>query len=177
MPQIANRGQRSAGVSRMERPSHPLPTIQANDEVNVTRPKCSRFGTAVLLALIGAPVGAILCTGGYHAVVVGLELALRPSLQPREGYGQLRFLLIPYFGLAGLFFGASFGLLPYTRFLFWLPVFVLLSLFALTGVLDLINYSDATVVECSALFVVAAVIILLAWGTSFAVCRRERRTT
>ena len=98
-----------------------------------------------------------------------------PPLHSPENYGQFGFLLI-CFGFFGLFYGASFGLIPYTRFVLWLPAFILLTL-AIGACGDLAATFDAIEVTCSAMIVVGGLIVFLAFLTSAAIRRLEYRTT
>jgi hypothetical protein len=143
-------------------------------ESSESSPPFNRAFTALCLGLVGAPVGAILCSVGYLAVIFVLETAFVPPLHSPENYGQFGFLLI-IFGFFGLFFGASFALIPYTRFLLWLPVFAIISLVATSG--DVAAYFDPTEVTCTAMLVVGALIVAFAFVTSAVISRLDRRTT
>jgi len=85
--------------------------------------------------------------------------------------------MLIYFGFFGLFFGTSFGLLPYTRFLLWLPVFASLSFVTITAEGDLAKHFDVADVTCFAMLVIGAAIILSAALVSFVIGRLERRST
>ncbi len=134
-------------------------------------PNFQRGLVSLCLGLVGVPVGAVLCSVGYLAVIFLLESAFVPPLHSPENYGQFGFLLI-VFGFLGLFYGASFALLPYSRFLLWLPAFLLISVFALSG--DIAKHFDATEVTCTAMIIVGAQIVILALLTSTIVRRLER---
>ena len=134
----------------------------------------NRAFAALCLGLVGAPVGAILCSVGYLAVIFILESAFVPPLHSPANYGQFGFLLI-IFGFFGLFFGASFALIPYTRFLLWLPIFAIIALVTTSG--DVAAHFDATEVTCTAMLVIGALIVALALLTSIVLSRLDRRTT
>jgi hypothetical protein len=118
---------------------------------------------AFLLAAGGAPIGAVLCSIGYLGIILLLETAFVPPLHSPANYGQFGFLLI-YTGFFGLFYGATFGLLPYTRFLLWVPAFLLITYFAMSG--EIATHFDATEVTCAAMIIVGIVIVALAAATS-----------
>jgi hypothetical protein len=129
-----------------------------------------RHLTAFLLAAIGAPLGTILCSVGYLGVTILLESAFVPPLHSPANYGQFGFLVI-FFGFFGFFYGASFGLIPYTRFFLWVPSFLMISHFAISG--EIASNFDVTEVTCTAMIVIGIVIVALAAATSFFLQRRE----
>ena len=133
----------------------------------------NRAFAALCLGLVGAPVGAMLCSFGYLAVIFVLESAFVPPLHSPENYGQFGLLLI-IFGFFGLFFGASFALIPYTRFLLWLLVFAVITLVTTSG--DVAANFDPTEVTCTAMLVVGAMIVVVALVTSVVISRLARRT-
>jgi hypothetical protein len=129
-----------------------------------------RHWFAFLLAAIGAPIGAILCSVGYFGIIIMLETAFVPPLHSPANYGQFGFLLV-LFGFFGLLYGASFGLIPYTRFFLWVPSFLLISYLAISG--EIATSFDVTEVTCTAMIIVGIIIVALAAATSFFLRRRE----
>lgn len=127
-----------------------------------------RHLAAFLLAVLGAPIGAIFCSVGYTGVIMLLETVAVPPLRSPSNYGQFGFLVV-YFGFVGMFYGASFGLIPYTRFFLWFPFFLLISGFAITG--EIATDFDVTEVTSAAMIVVGVAIIVLAAVTSFCMHR------
>lgn len=123
-----------------------------------------RHLTAFLLAAIGAPIGAILCSVGYFGIIIILETAFVPPLHSPANYGQFGFLLV-LFGFFGLLYGASFGLIPYTRFFLWVPSFLLISYLAISG--EIATNFDVTEVTCTAMIILGIIIVALAAATSF----------
>jgi hypothetical protein len=119
---------------------------------------------AFLLAALGAPIGAMLCSVGYTGIIILLETAFVPPLRSHPNYGQFGFLVI-YFGFVGLLYGASFGLIPYTRFPLWFPFFLMISYGAISG--EIASNFDVTEVACIAMIVIGIVIVSLAAATSF----------
>lgn len=157
----------------MDNPYDPPREDDASDSERQNRPERSdRFWAAILLATVGAPMGATLCSYGYLGIILILETVFVPPLHSPENYGQFGFLLI-YFGFCGLFYGASFGLIPYTRFLFWLPSFLLISWFAISG--EFASNFDATEVISTGMIVLGSVIVMLAAATSFTLRYMEAR--
>ncbi len=128
----------------------------------------SKHLTAILLAILGAPTGAALCSVGYVGIVLLLETALVPPLHSPGTYGQFGFMVI-FLGFFGLFYGASFGLIPYTGFALWTPAFLMITLPIMSGTIWT-NF-DATDVICFAMIVLAMIILALAAFTSWAVRR------
>ena len=144
-----------------EKHCHEVVTVQkGQNSIGIRR----RHLFAFLLAVLGAPIGAILCSVGYTGVIMLLETVAVPPLRSPSNYGQFGFLVV-YFGFVGLFYGASFGLIPYTRFFLWFPFFILISGFAITG--EIATDFDVTEVTCAAMIIVGIAIIAFAAATSF----------
>ena len=85
-----------------------------------------RWLLAFSLTLVGPLIGVFLCSVGYLGTIIVLESTIVPPLHSPPNYGQLGVLLI-LFGFFGLLYGASFGIIPYTRFFLWLLAFLLIS--------------------------------------------------
>lgn len=126
--------------------------------------------TAIGLAFSGAIICALLCSFGYLAVVFLLESEFCPPLNPQGNFGQFGFY-VAIFGFAGLFYGASFGLIPFIPFWAWLLLFGLLFVFTLS--LDF--WTDPLDVHLFAMFVIATLIAILGLVTSILVRFFERR--
>ena len=147
-----------------------LGSLPASDPVPL--PRFPRGIVSLCIALVEIPIGAILCSVGYLAVIFILESAFVPPLHSPHNYGQFGFLLL-VFGFFGTIYGASLAMIPYTRFLLWLPAFLLISFFAISG--DVAFHFDASEVTCTAMMVIGVVIVLLALLTSVIVHRLERK--
>jgi hypothetical protein len=123
----------------------------------------ARKMASLLIGLLGAPLGATLCSLGYMMVVQFLERACVPPLNSPSSYGQFELKLI-LLGFYGLIYGVSFGLIPYTRFLLWLLIFGVITIFLFYG--DVSDNFDPTEVTCAAMIVIGCMIVSLAALTS-----------
>jgi ABC-type uncharacterized transport system permease subunit len=92
-----------------------------------------------------------------------LEGAFAPPLRAQENFGQFGFLTV-YVGFFGGFYGLSLGLIPYTRFIGWLPVFLLVSFLA--GFAEPIDFKTTA---GFAMIVVAFAVLLLGCATNLVV--------
>lgn len=119
-------------------------------------------------------MGALLCSAGYLAVVLILESTCVPPLRSPANYGQFGLLLISS-AFFGLLVGASFALIPYTRFVLWMPFFVVITLTATSG--NIAAHFDPTEVTCTAMLMVGALIVALAFLTSSMLARYDLRST
>ncbi|WP_147868526.1 hypothetical protein [Stieleria maiorica] len=96
-----------------------------------------RLQVATAVGFLGCFFGAILCGIGHLLTFMILEDSFSPPLQAQGNMGQFGFLTV-YVGFFGGLAGLSLGLIPYTRFLGWFPVFLLVAfLAAFTEPLDL----------------------------------------
>ena len=134
-----------------------------------TESSVSRPVVSIALAVGGATLGAALCSIGYIFVVFALENVLVPPFRSPANYGQFGFTVI-FMGIIGFFGGASFALIPYTRFFFWLPVFAFIPILVDAVVAGgeysyHFNLSDVT---CFAMVVTASAMVFLGWLISFA---------
>ena len=111
--------------------SNPYEPFEAHDRDSASlRPHDgSRIQLATTIGGIGCCAVTFICAIGHFVAVMVLEASFSPPLRAQENFGQFGFLTV-YVGFFGGLYGLSLGLIPYTRFIGWLPLFVLISLFA-----------------------------------------------
>lgn len=97
-----------------------------------------------------------------------LEGSFSPPLRAQENFGQFGFLTV-YVGFFGGLYGLSLGLIPYIRFVGWLPFFALISLFA--GFAEPIDFSTTA---GFAMIIVATMVLAIGFVTNLGIRLLQR---
>lgn len=110
---------------------NPFASPASVDDANEERPVAEPFRrgyVAAALGVFGAVIGTVVVGIGYMVLVMILDVALTPPLTPMGNYGQFGMVIL-FSAPAGFVAGASFAMIPYTRFWPWLLAFVLANVF------------------------------------------------